>query len=324
MIFLPAVPYVVASASALLTFKRIKKLYDLVRYSDDIESAVSEYQNTLQTTANEAYEKTSQNIEILSNSSPVRNTDSLAPTAPTNFIEYLQRQNETFELLSKKIDSLAEQSAHYNLLFSESLSIQNKLAANISLLSETVSATAPALVLQMQELSKIPTALSLASDVKSSFLERISSSLENIVPALQSLEISSYVNVPQASVIVESDSSAINALTTATSSLKDGLLNKLEPLAQNALKQKEIADYKTTPLDIKNLDGVLVATLTPLQIRTIKDAVVSRNETDEMEFSLDDDILDSFTSSIPLPSYTRANQEADFSSILESMGSSNG
>jgi len=58
------------------------------------------------------------------------------------------------------------------------------------------------------------------------------------------------------------------------------------------LKQNQISDYHLTPKDIKDMDGEVISTSTPLDIKTTAHASTARKHTDENNFELDEEDFD--------------------------------
>jgi hypothetical protein len=332
--------------------KRARKIYDAVNITSDVVDAVKTYQTDIQTKIDEEHQSFISSHEELKSSSPEILTYEVPLTSPSTMPEYLSLQNELITSLSKKTDSLVSLQSFQNSLISNSLELQYLQNANIRLLSETVSTALPALVVQMQEVAKIATAISFKAQMEEASSARTLSVLESLVAAVAALDFSPNVSVAAPSVSVaapsvsvaapnvsvaaptvnvQNDTSLITglkssidsqslAVTGAIGSLSSSLVNSLKSVSENAIKQKEIADYLTGSIEIKNLDGSLVATAKPIEIRTIRDAVNAKNETDEMEFLIDDDILDSLVDNIPFPEFTKADSDSDVKSILNEMG----
>jgi len=357
MIFAPAIPYLMALYASFNVAKRARKIYDAVNITSDVVDAVKTYQTDIQTKIDDEHQSFLSSYEQLSSSAPEIETYEVPLTSPSTMPEYLSLQNELITSLSKKTDSLVSLQSFQNSLISKSLELQSLQNANLRLLSETVSTALPALVVQMQEVAKIATAISFKAQMEEASSERTLSVLESLVAAVAALDFSPNVSVAAPTVNVQNDTSLITELKSsidsqstsvvaaigslsaslvteltssidsqsssfvgAIGSLSASLANSLEAVSENAIKQKEIADYQTSLIEIKNLDGSLIATAKPIEIRTIRDAVNAKNETDEMEFSIDDDILDSLVDNIPFPEFTKADNDSDVKSILNEMG----
>ena len=74
-----------------------------------------------------------------------------------------------------------------------------------------------------------------------------------------------------------------------------GIASHLSSVAANAISQKAVADYSLAPQTVLDSELQPLASGTPLAINTARNAAQAKNETDEAEFELDDDLIDSFT-----------------------------
>jgi hypothetical protein len=101
------------------------------------------------------------------------------------------------------------------------------------------------------------------------------------VAATEGLE--TYVNVPPADMTPVAD--AVNTVS-----------DKLTAVSDNALAQKAIADFQMAPQTVLDSELQPLATGTPLEIYLQRNAAQAKNETDEAEFEIPDDVLDEIDS----------------------------
>lgn len=91
----------------------------------------------------------------------------------------------------------------------------------------------------------------------------------------------------------------------------------LTPVAQNAIKQKEIADIMTTPRTVLDSELVPLFTGTPIDIHVARNAAQAKNETDEAEIELDDDMLDELATGFTIPGIESFDPDALNNFVLE-------
>jgi hypothetical protein len=101
-------------------------------------------------------------------------------------------------------------------------------------------------------------------------------------------------SVGETVVNVTTPAPVVNIDMASVSSSIDGLKSEINPSSRVDFydKQNTIADYKTTSIDIQDLDGNIIATDTPLNIKTRNEASSARKTTDENNFELDDEDFD--------------------------------
>ena len=108
------------------------------------------------------------------------------------------------------------------------------------------------------------------------------------------------LNVPKATINVEASTPAptVNVDMQTVADAVTTLQDKIHPQSREDFysKQNIIADYKTTPKEIKDLDGNVLTTATPLDIKTTEAVSTARKHTDENNFELDEEDFDMWDS----------------------------
>ena len=307
-------PYIGFLITAYRLYSRARKTSSILSNSSEVSSALKSNHSTIvQNIENEYIDEKIVINDLAATSPNVDTTLNITNTNPTTMPEYLQIQNDRLAEQNVKLNSMIELVIHQNNLHEKSLDLQAKANVSSRVLSESVSTILPALVVQFQELSKLPSILSVKTDIETAYREQALTNHEQLIQTLGNLSISggavNVVNeVAVPSVTIQNDNVAINALKESTDAHVQKtaeIASKLTSVSENATKQKEIADYKTTPVAIKNLDGNIVATMKPMEASTVKSITDAKNATDEMEFELDDDLLDKIFEAIVLQNFTK-------------------
>lgn len=321
--------------------------YDKYSSLDDEDDDFYSVLNTAETAKKEAVEVeandaiTEINNFVSTDAPQVEAIQEVATTNPTTMPEYLSQQNELLTMQIQATKNLTAQSKFQNDLLARSIQTQIVANANSKMVAETLASSLPALVMQMQQVSKIPATMKIKSEIETAerqtdreFQAMYSGDL---ITAISELRFSlattqqnvanetSAVAIHTSSLATQTSKVADNAVVqqvlaeyqTSVAQIKDldgNVIAELKPhelstykdfaLVRAKEKEREIGDYQTTVGEIKNLDGTVIASIKPMEMATVKNAVNARNETDEMEFEIPDSIIDDFLSPLPLPSFT--------------------
>lgn len=256
----------------------------------------------------------------------VEDTQIVSTTAPTTMPMYLAQQNELLAVQNEKSNNLISQTKFQNELLAKSIQSQIVSNANSKMIAETLASSLPALVMQMQQISKIPMTMKTVSDVNVAYNElnlthneAMLQTLSELTYALNSNALGSISSAESMSAValnaVAQQKVAEHQTTVAQITRMDGTVYaELAPMElgvqkdiatlEAKTKEKEISDYQTTIQDITNLDGNTVARMKPMEAHAVKSITDAKNATDEMEFELDDSILDEVFAPLVLPTFT--------------------
>lgn len=319
---------------AYVNYSKFSHLYES---DDDFHSAVETYETdkkeAIETEANDAITAHTDFIEA---EAPVVETIQDPVTVnPITMPDYLAQQNELLQMQIQATKNLTAQSKFHNDLLSKSIQSQIVSNANSKMVAETLASSLPALVMQMQQVSKIPATMKIKSEIETTQHEEKMKAIKDD-REFQAIYAADYVNAiselkyslsttqqqtANATAVVANNLQATSELAKAQTTvaritdLDGNVVAELKPwelstykdltLAKAKEKEKEIGDYKTGYGEITNLDGTVIASVgTPLQMETIKHATDAKNATDEMEFEMPDDILDHLFKPFPLPAFT--------------------
>lgn len=296
---------------------------DEIFYSN-VESYETEKKEKIELEANTAITEVDTFVE---NSAPsVEDTINVTVVNPTTMPMYLAQQNELLQVQNEKSNNLISQTKFQNDLLARSIQTQIVSNANTKMIAETLASSLPALVMQMQQVSKIPIILKTNSDINVAYnelaLENSNAMLIAIHDLVRSADVNSLGSLSSANSMESIASNAIAQQRVAEYEdeyvqIKDSDGNVVEEFKRrdlaalkdyNLLKAKgkefEVRDYETTEQAIKNLDGNTVATMKPMEAHAVKSITDAKNATDEMEFELDDSILDNVFAPLVLPTFT--------------------
>ena len=350
-----AVPYLVELVSALTLAYVSKNTYDeLINDSgvDDFYTSLNSHETAkkeaIETEANDSI--TAINDFVASDAPVVDMVNDIVTINPTTMPDYLAQQNELFISQLQATKNLTNQSKFQNDLLAKSIHAQIVSNANTKMIAETLASSLPALVLQMQQIAKIPASMKINSELQAVNHSELISTLQalELSPVIQNdvavPSVTNVVNVPDTS---EAISTLTSATTAHTNEIKNIVTNldavsqvakyqttkavvtrldgsiyaELTPqelsthkdisLSEAKIKEKEIGDYQTTVGEITNLDGTVIASIKPIEVATVKNAVEAKNGTDEMEFEIPDEILDDVFQLIPLPTFTKYDYEKE-------------
>lgn len=331
MIFAPAIPYLTALATAFKVFVSSKKTIDIVKHSDDVIALVKTYQNDTQGVIQEDLNLDIQSFKdfVLSDLPEFTKEFSVTVAQPTTMPHYLQNQNDLAEAQIEKTNNVTEQLKFQNQIQAKTIEVQEKQNANLRLISETISSALPAIVLQMQEISKISSLTSVKTEIETAYAEQAITNHEALMEKLETLVVAT-----KEQTLEQEKSAKYQTSIGRITDLQGNVIAEVTPqqmttikdveLTKAKIKEKEIADYQTTSTAIKNLDGNVVATAKPMEITAMKDAVNAKNETDEMEFELDDETLNHFYQPLTLQPFTKADVVKDDQEIYNNWRPENG
>jgi len=229
-------------------------------------------------------------------------------TNPSTMPEYLQQQNEHLEANKMATENVAKQTLYNNELIAKQIKKLEETRIESEAMRNMLDGYMSSFLIQFQELSKIPASMSLKSDIDTAYSDTM---LET------QLAMNDTLTVMKEALLSSAGSSANSAISQLS------IAQKMTTVADNASSQKEVADFTKTPKSITNLDGNEIAHISPMEAHAIKSAVNAKNETDEMEFELPDDILDFAYSPITLPNYTYGNNTQDVSDIADELRNMN-
>lgn len=235
---------------------------------------------------------------------------------PTTLPEYMSELNQLHKEYVVSQIAHNKQLAVQNELIAELVAVQIATSTSNKALSDTVSEFFPSVVGQLQEISKIPSILSLSREINTAYDDLQQEHYMNLEIAIENTRVT-------LSNVISSVSLGVSSIASYTyQSLVSfvGINTKMTDVSDNAKSQKVLSDYMQTETDIKNLDGNTVTTAKPMEITSVKNAVNAKNETDEMEFELDDEILDSVFEGIVIPTYTSVDWEEQARSAREASG----
>ncbi len=354
MNILTIAPYLLTIGGVLKSFFQSRKTIDILATSATITSMVNSHQLKIKEATDTDLASSLGDIEdFVSAGLPEFEKDFRVSIAnPTTMPHYLKNQNDLAMAQIEKTNNLTEQMKFQNELIARQSKEELKRNSVLFSMAETVTAVLPALVIQLQEVSKIASVISISSDIEIAYREvslvnhtELIKTLGAITTAMNTstetktayaeLSLTNHAELVRTISVIASNLSSVSNLATyqttvaSITDLDGNVLAQLSPqelssykdfsLARAKEKEKEIGDYQTTPVAIKNLDGNTVATAKPMEITAIKDAVNTKNETDEMEFELDEETLDYVFSPLPLPGFTKATLDEDYKEIIEGM-----
>lgn len=296
---IPAIPYLLALASSY----RLYSLFSTVSAflgASSIVNSVDSYHQRLSEDETRKVSDSSAPVDSLVLDKPIP-SQSVAVTVsnPSTLPDFLTQNNQLVASLIEQQHNSVEQLQFQNSIQTEILKVQAKSSVHLDTLTSILNTTLPAIVIQLQEVSKIAGALSIKSDIDTAYKELAITQHEQLVSAIQTLELSPVINneipvpdvlvnvpVPSVTVNAPDQTLAINNLKTATDFHTLALTNindKLTSVSENAVAQKKVADYKTTVAQITRLDGSIYAELTPQELATKKDISLAEAKVKEKE-----------------------------------------
>ncbi|WP_373002180.1 hypothetical protein [Sulfurimonas sp.] len=287
-----AIPYIVALISALKIRKHITKVIDYVALSSSVGVLVNKHHKAIMEDETSRVSKSVSNAENIAQIKPtVEDTVELSNANPITLPDYLKQSNELVESLIQQQKNTALQQDHANVIQAEILKALAKTAEHADTQTSILNATLPAMVLQLQEVAKIAGALSIMSDIDVAYKELEITRHEELITALQNLDLSvsvPSVEAPAVNVInqVVTDTTLIEALTTATTEQTQQvatIASNLNAVSANAIEQKKVAQHLTTVAQITRMDGSVYAELTPLELGLKKDVSLVEAKTKEKE-----------------------------------------
>ena len=278
---------------------------------------------------------------VIDNSAPIVKNVEVTTTPPIDFVDYISRNSELVAVLAESTKNLVTQTKFQNELLAKGIQTQINGNANSRLVGETLASSLPSLVALMQQVSKIPIVMKQSSEITTAYSEQNLVNNEALLTAVNELAYASNTNALQtagvgaslqavASNAVSQKKIADHQTTVAQITRMDGsVYAELTPLelaiqtnvalVESKTKEKEISDYRTKEVSISNSKDELVFKAKPIELEAIKDAVNARNEMDEHEFELDNEILDHVFDALPLPSFTHGTVDKDNAEILSEM-----
>jgi hypothetical protein len=323
---------VAASVKAFTNYKKIKNFFSSA--VDDIYSATSKHKEEIATgVAGLTALAVAEENDLISNIPAYNLLPDSSITNPVDFVDYLKLQSDNIKTNTLAQENVSKQVMYNNELIAKNIKKVEEARIESEALRNMLDGYLASFLVQFQELSKIPASMSMLSEVDVAYAdqkieneytlnEKIASLSEQLAIQNELLGIQS--ESPSVTVNNTTDTVALDTLSTAlteqTSKL-EAIKTNLDAVSQNAVKQKEIAEYMTETQSIRNLDGNEVAVMKPIEAQAVKNIVDAKNATDEMEFELPDDILDFAYSTIPLPTFNYVNHNQDLQNIVNEMRS---
>jgi len=273
---------------------------DLIKDKSDedfytaLETHETAKKEAIETEANDSI--TAVNDFIASDAPAVETIQEVTTTNPLTMPDYLAQQNELLTIQIQATKNLTNQSKFQNDLLAKSIHAQIVSNANTKMIAETLASSLPALVLQMQQIAKIPATMKIKSEIGATEHKELITTLKalelsstvtnkvavpSVVVSPTPVTIKNDVAVPSVENIINvpDTSEAITILTTATAAHT----NEIKNIVTNLDAVSEVAKYQTTKALITRLDGSVYAELTPQELSVQKDISLSEAKIKEKE-----------------------------------------
>ena len=245
---------------------------------------------TIETEANDTL--VAHNDFIASDAPVVETIQEVTTVNPVTMPDYLAQQNELLQIQIQATKNLITQSKFNNDLLSRSIQTQIASNANSKMIAETLSSSLPALVMQMQQVAKIPAMMKVKSEIETVQHEELMNSRQED-REFQAIYNADYINaiaelkysISTTQQNTANATSAVAFAQTSTANETKSVSEKLTSISSNAVEQMKVAKYQTTKAVITRLDGSIYAELTPQELSTHKDVSISEAKIKEKELA---------------------------------------
>ena len=255
-------PYLLAIAIALRFSRSFSKVFDFVGKSTVVASVVSAHHDKISKNENSSIQAQSASVDRVKEGLPkVSETAQISVSSPSTLPDYLLQNNELIKALLEQQANTSKQLEYQNTINLDLLRVHSSSMVYMETISRVLNSTLPAMVIQLQDVAKIAGAISIKSDIETAYSEQGLANHAELIKTLKGLKLSPSINP---SVNVQSDSSAITALTDATTAQKDALVASLEAMNLTAFYEKGVLnvtnEVPTPSVTITN-DNVAVEAL---------------------------------------------------------------
>jgi len=204
--------------------------------------------------------------------------------SPVSMPDYLTQQNELLEIQIEATRNLTNQAKFQNDLLAKSVQSQIVGNANSKMVAETLASSLPALVLQMQQVAKIPASIKLSSEITTAYSEQGLVNHDALMTRLNELVYA----VNTGSLANSSVALSQQSVASATQIIKDATVsqaNELSKVVTNLDAVSESAKYQNTVAQIRDLEGNIIAELKPNELSTYKDITLAKAKEKEKEIA---------------------------------------